>query len=244
MIDKHKWMDLCIHQCFYLGFYREIEMAKKNLEEFAYKSIIKLILENHFKPGDFLLETELSDSLKLSRTPVRSALGQLVAEGFLDKKKKKGCFIPSPSPQDARHVFYAREHIEGLTAASAARHATAADIEYLYGLIEKEKNVENPGTREAKIAYLNINENFHLGIARICLNKYLEQYCRHSFWRSHTYIFFFDRYYSGVDLSGQKTSPRQHIEIAKAIEDRDEEKAKDFMKQHIRTTFEQLFVKL
>jgi DNA-binding GntR family transcriptional regulator len=219
-------------------------MAKKNLEEFAYKSIIKLILENHFKPGDFLLETELSDSLKLSRTPVRSALSQLVAEGFLDKKKKKGCFIPSPSPQDARHVFYAREHIEGLTAASAARHATAADIEYLYGLIEKEKNVENPGTREAKIAYLMINENFHLGIARICLNKYLEQYCRHSFWRSHTYIFFFDRYYSGVDSSGQKTSPRQHIDIAKAIEDRDEEKAKDFMKQHVRTTFEQLFVKL
>ncbi|MCM2285239.1 MAG: GntR family transcriptional regulator [Desulfobacula sp.] len=219
-------------------------MAKKNLEEFAYKSIIKLILENHFKPGDFLLETELSDSLELSRTPVRQALAQLVAEGFLDKKKKKGCFIPSPSPQDARHVFYAREHIEGLTAASAARHATTADIEYLYGLIEKEKNVENPGTQEAKIAYVTINESFHLGIARICLNKYLEQYCRHSFWRSHTYIFFFDRYYSGLTPNGQKTSPKQHIEITKAIEEHDEEKAKDVMRQHVRTTFEQLFVKL
>ena len=65
-------------------------MAKNNLEEFAYKSIIRLILDNHFKPGDFLLETELSDSLNLSRTPVRHALGQLVAEGLLDKKRKKG----------------------------------------------------------------------------------------------------------------------------------------------------------
>ena len=36
-------------------------MAKNNLEEFAYKSIIRLILDNHFKPGEFLLETELSD---------------------------------------------------------------------------------------------------------------------------------------------------------------------------------------
>lgn len=219
-------------------------MAKKNLEEFAYKSIIKMILGNHFKPGDFLLETELSDSLELSRTPVRHALSQLVAEGFLDKKKKKGCFIPSPSPQDARQVFYAREHIEGLAAASAARHASAGDIEFLYDLIEKEKNVENPGTREAKIAYVTINESFHLGIARISLNKYLEQYCRHSFWRSHTYIFFFDRYYSGLNPNGQKTSPRQHSEITKAIADRDEEKAGDLMKQHVRTTFEQLFVKL
>ena len=219
-------------------------MARKNLEEFAYKSIIKLILENHFKPGDFLLETELSDSLKLSRTPVRHALGQLVAEGFLDKKKKKGCFIPSPSPQDARQVFFAREHIEGLAASQAACHASPADIEFLYRLIEKEKLVDNPGTEEAKLAYVNINERFHLGIARMSLNKYLEQYCRHSFWRSHTYIFFFDRYYSGLNASGQKTSPRQHIDIARAIESHDEERAGELMRRHVHTTFEQLFVKL
>ena len=66
-------------------------MAKANLDEFAYQAIINLILENHYKPGDFLLETELAKSLELSRTPVRHALGQLTAEGFLDKKKKKGC---------------------------------------------------------------------------------------------------------------------------------------------------------
>jgi len=219
-------------------------VAKKNLEEFAYKSIISLILENHFKPGDFLLETELADSLELSRTPVRHALGQLVAEGFLDKKKKKGCFIPSSSPQDARHVFYAREHIEGLTAASAARYATDKDIEYLYDLIEKEKNVKNPGTREGKMTYLTINENFHIGIARFSRNKYLEQYCRHSFWRSHTYIFFFDSDYMGLTSGGQRIGPRQHIEITKAIENRNEEKAGNLMRQHVRTTFEKLFVRI
>ncbi len=219
-------------------------MKKKNREEFAYESIIKLILENHYKPGDFLLETELADTLELSRTPVRHALGQLVAEGFLDKKKKKGCFIPSPSPQDARHVFYAREHIEGLTAASAARYAVDKDIDYLYGLIEKEKNVKNPGTHEGKMAYLMINENFHLGIARFSRNKYLEQYCRHSFWRSHTYIFFFDSDYTGLTSGEQKIGPSQHIEIAEAIENRNEEKAGDLMRQHVRTTFEKLFVRI
>jgi DNA-binding GntR family transcriptional regulator len=76
------------------------------------------------------------------------------------------------------------------------------------------------------------------------LNKYLEQYCRHSFWRSHTYIFFFDRYYSGLDASAQKTSPRQHIDVANAIENHDEEKAGELMRHHVRSTFEQLFVKL
>lgn len=219
-------------------------MKKKNLEEFAYESIIKLILENHFKPGDFLLETELADTLELSRTPVRHALSQLVAEGFLDKKRKKGCFIPSPTPQDARHVFYARKHIEGLTAAASARYAVDKDIEYLYDLIEKEENVANPGTQEGKMEYLTINENFHLGIARFSRNKYLEQYCRHIFWRSHTYIFFFDSDYVGLTPGEQRIGPRQHIEIAKAIENRNEEKAGNLMRQHVRTTFEKLFVKI
>ncbi len=219
-------------------------MAKTNLDEFAYKAIINLILENHFKPGDFLLETELAKSLGLSRTPVRLALGQLTAEGFLDKKKKKGCFIPSPTPEDARHVFYAREHLEGVTAASAARYATEKDVQDLYRLIEKETAVEDPGTHEAKLNYVNINEKFHLSIARISQNKYLEQYCRHAFWRSNAYVFFFDKYYSGLTSDGQVTGPRQHMEIARAIENRNEEKAGNLMKLHVRTTFEQLFIKI
>jgi len=214
-------------------------MKKENLEEFAYTSIIKLILENHFKPGDFLLETVISKALNLSRTPVRHALGQLVAEGFLDKKKKKGCFIPIASPEDARHIFYARENIEGLTAASAARHATDKDIDFLWNLIHEENRKDKD---LSKIDYVTINGTFHMEIARISQNRYLEQYCRHSFWRSNTYIFFFDNYYTGAII--QKTGPAQHIQIVKAIETRNEKKAQKLMKQHVKTTFTQLFPKL
>ncbi len=220
------------------------DMKKQNLEEFSYESIIRLILEGHFKPGDFLLETELVDTLQLSRTPIRHTLTKLVAEGFLDKKKKKGCYIPSATPQDAKNVFFARENIERLTAASAARHAADSDIEYLYKLVEKEKEMANPDTRDEKMAYFRINENFHLGIAKISRNKYLEQYCRHSFWRSHAYILFFDSDYTGLASNGQSLGPGQHIEITKAIEDRNEEKAGNLMKQHVRSTFEKLFIRV
>jgi DNA-binding GntR family transcriptional regulator len=71
-----------------LTTFRNDLMGDKNFEEFAYTAILELILGNRFKPGDFLLETELARDLELSRTPVRHALGQLVAEGFLEKKKK------------------------------------------------------------------------------------------------------------------------------------------------------------
>lgn len=217
---------------------------KKNLEEFAYQSIIKLLLGNHFRPGDVLLETELAKSLELSRTPVRHALGQLVAEGFLDKKRKKGCLIPVPSPEDARNVFYVREHIEGLAAASAARHATDKDILYLQDLLEKERHVKPSGNRDAKMIYFTINDKFHLGIVRMSRNKYIEQYCRHSFWRSHTYIFFFDKGYTNQLPQWHGEGHKQHIEIVKAIENSNEEKAGNLMRQHVRYTYEQLFQRI
>lgn len=219
-------------------------MQKQNLEEISYESIIRLILEGHFKPGDFLLETQLADTLKLSRTPIRHTLTKLVAEGFLEKKKKKGCYIPSATPQDVRHVFFARENIEGLTAASAARYALGNDIEYLYKLVEQEKEIARPETRTGKMIYLKINENFHLGIAKFSRNKYLEQYCRHIFWRSHAYILFFDSDYIGLASDEQSMGPKQHIEIIHAIKNKNEEKAGDLMKQHVRSTFEKLFIRI
>lgn len=123
---------------------------------------------------------------------------------------------------------------------SAARYATDEDIYFLRGLIKEERDMDQDFS---KLDY--VNWAFHMGIAKISRNIYLEQYCRHSFWRSHTYIFFFDDYYTDAIASRiQETSPNQHIQIVKAIENRNDEKAGNLMRQHVRTTFEQLFVKL
>ena len=219
-------------------------MAGRNLDEFVYKKIIGLILNNQFKPGEFILETELAESLGLSRTPVRHALGQLVAEGFLDKKKKKGCFIPLPDPKDARQVFFVREHLEGLAASCAAENAEADDISFLHECIEKEKELGTLIDEETKMASLSLNEAFHMGIARFSRNSYIEHYCRHSFWRSHTYICFFDIAYMGDNPGPQRISPRQHIDIVEAIAHKDARRAGEKMKTHVRTTFESLFGRL
>lgn len=216
-------------------------MATENFEEFAYTAILGLILDNRFRPGDFLFETELADSLGLSRTPVRHALGQLVAEGFLEKKKKKGCYIPDVSARDARQVFFLRENMEGMAAASAARFATEDDIAFLKALVEKETN---PDGTLSKLDVLEINKAFHLGIARFSGNRYLEHYCRHIFWRSNVYVFFYDNYYrENIDYSKLKT-PEQHARVVAALENRNDEKAGNLMKFHIRSTYEMLFMKL
>jgi DNA-binding GntR family transcriptional regulator len=214
-------------------------MAKEEIEENVYRSIIKMILDNQLKPGDLLLETELANKLQVSRTPVRQALGRLVAQGFLDKRKKKGCIIPIPDAQDAKQVFLARETIEGQTAASSARCATKADIEELKILQQEQDQAFFSNNKEV---YSLLNEKFHLGIARMSNNKYLERYCQHIFWRSNTYIFFFDHYYRPKPVNDKThLTPHQHKNIINAIEKGEADNAKNFMIKHIQHSFDVLF---
>lgn len=214
-------------------------MPRKNLEELAYESIIRLIQDGHFKPGDVLIETELSDLLNIkSRTPIRHALGQLVAKGFLEKRKKKGCFIPLASGEDAKHVFFAREVVEGNAAFSAALHADAQDLEELHQILDLESEEGKAGN---KFGYSSLNEAFHGIIARASKNVYLQRYSEHLVWRSSIYVFFFDAYYTQQDFVNHMHSPEQHQNIVRAIEERDAEKARELMGNHVRFIFDKLF---
>jgi len=214
-------------------------MAAASAEERAYRSIIKLILSGHFRPGDFLLELDLADRLRMSRTPVSRALARLVVEGFLDKIPKKGCLIPVPKPDDARQVFSARIAVECEAAAGAARFASPEEIERLEALVaEDEAAVANL----AKESFSEINEALHLGIARASRNVYLERWCRYIFWRSNLYVFYLDEFYRSADrqeVPPQQT-PVQHRMLVRAIRDGDPEAASRLMREHIRRSYEAL----
>ncbi len=215
-------------------------MEIKNLEEFAYNAIMKLVLNNHFQPGEFLLETEITDLLNLkSRTPVHHALGQLVAKGFLDRKKKRGCFIPFTTPEDAEHAFFVRENIESQSAMSAAIHASDEEIKELELIIEKEADIRKSGDI---VAYSSINENFHACVAKISKNRYLQQFSQYIFWRSNIYIFFYQYKFKLKKVGDElMDSPLQHKKILKAIKSREPEEAGELMLKHVRCTYNSIW---
>ncbi len=208
-------------------------------EDLAYQKIIHLILEGHYKPGDFLLETELAQNLGMSRTPIGRATGRLVAEGFLSRMPKKGCFIPYPTPQDSEQVFMARMSVEGQAAAFAAKNATDEEIRELEMILKPEIEALN---RLDKDVTAQINRQFHSGIAKASHNAYLEAWVTKIFWRSNLYIFYFDSFYHmnrHDEIPVQKT-PVQHKAILDAIKERSPELAEQRMREHIQTTFEKL----
>lgn len=216
-------------------------MEKMSAEDRAYREIIQLILSGQFKPGDFLLEVDLAPRLEMSRTPVSRALGRLVAEGFLNKMPKKGCYIPFPSAEDAEQVFFARMAVEGQAAALAALKATDQEIRKLRKILKADPEAVASASKEG---FAQINEQFHLGIARAARNVYLEKWVINSFWRSNIYIFYFDSFYKTPvreEVPPQRT-PSQHAAILKAIEERNPDEAALQMRDHIRNTYELLLL--
>ncbi|MCF7936899.1 MAG: GntR family transcriptional regulator [Synergistales bacterium] len=214
-------------------------MARENAEERAYKSILHLILTGEYRPGDFLLEQHLAERFEMSRTPVSRALHKLITEGFLEKMPKKGCRIPIPSPQDAEHVFTAREVVEGNAAALAAEHAADSTLADLAALSGPDRDAVANRERES---FAEVNEALHLGIARASGNPYLERWCRNMFWRSNVYIFYFDSFYHHSELFLPQQTPVQHAAVIEALQKRDAAAAREAMADHIRYTYRQLLL--
>jgi len=209
-------------------------------EKRAYRSIINLILTGQFRPGDFLLETEIAEKLGMSRTPVGKALTMLVSEGFLNKMPKKGCYIPLPTPEDAEQVFFARKAVESQAAAGAAIHASEKELQQLQEIVSKDKEAL---ASRSKDTYSSANEEFHLGIAKASHNQYLEKWVRNIFWRSNVYVFYFDSFYKGKEFSVPQKTPMQHAAIIKAITEKDPKRAAQLMEEHIQWTYENLLLK-
>jgi len=213
----------------------------EDLEDYAYRYIIHKIVENQLRPGDTILETEMAETLEISRTPVRSAIGRLVNEGLLEKKRKKGCIIPAPQPEDARQVFEAREILEGTVAGLAALNRTESDVADLWKILDQETKALKAGLKDE---YYLANEKFHFTLIKAANNRYFERYCIHLFRRTSIYIFYFDSFYTASNKTRkipQQRTPAQHLDIVKAIEKGNSAQAEKMMKEHVRYSFDVLF---
>ena len=87
-------------------------MQPVTLKEKAYLEIRKLILNGVLKPGEFLTERELVERLKMSRTPIRSAMERLEAEGFINNSPNKGPIVAEISLKRAVDIYDFRIALE------------------------------------------------------------------------------------------------------------------------------------
>src|SRR3954464_9200778 len=87
-----------------------------SIREHAYLYLKELILEGEFKAGDRLIERELAERLKISRTPIREALFRLESQGFVKTVPRKGVIVADINDKEIIEVFTILSSLEALAA--------------------------------------------------------------------------------------------------------------------------------
>lgn len=83
-----------------------------NLKEKSYETIKQNIIDLIYKPGEYLEEKKLSNSLGVSRTPMREALSRLEEEGWVKIYPRKGIYVTEINEELINNVFEARKNLE------------------------------------------------------------------------------------------------------------------------------------
>nr|WP_325235386.1 GntR family transcriptional regulator [uncultured Oscillibacter sp.] len=106
-------------------------MGKRGLKNVAYDYLLEAITTYKLKPGDAIVEQDLSDKLGISRTPIREALKKLESEGLLHHFPSRGTFVASLSIQDVEEIFQLRELFELTALRNAIVQITDEELDRL-----------------------------------------------------------------------------------------------------------------
>jgi DNA-binding GntR family transcriptional regulator len=129
------------------------------------------IAASALRPGQRLDEAGLADDLGISRTPLREALKVLSAEGLVEIRPRRGCYVAELGPADLEEIFPIMALLEGEVAREAATKASAADLKRLDQL---HASLERHAAAGDVDRYYEVNYLFHDALKTIAGNRWLQ----------------------------------------------------------------------
>lgn len=96
-----------------------------------------MILRGKLAPGEHVSEQWLSETLKISRAPIREAMRQLAKDGLITYRPQVGNSIAALSPKAIYDTYVTRGLLEGFAARCAMNNFTDKDFAKLDRLVEK-----------------------------------------------------------------------------------------------------------
>jgi DNA-binding GntR family transcriptional regulator len=198
---------------------------RTTLSEQIYDYLRGEILTGRFAPGERLDLGELVGRLKVSKMPVKEAIGRLAAEGLLDVQAQRGTFVSRVDPRDLAETFEVRRALEMLAGELAAKRVRKSDTERLRALIaEMEKSDE-------VARHLALNFEFHTLIVELSDNrKLIETYHRLRVPIQVAGIHY--RSENWVERLAQEQ--KEHRAIVRALEQKDAEAVSRAISEHIK----------
>jgi DNA-binding GntR family transcriptional regulator len=106
----------------------------RSLREQVYEYLRDAINRGELDAGSFLDQRQLSDSLGISKTPLRDALIQLETEGFVSILPRRGVIVNRLTLEDVRHLYEIIGALEGAVVMSVGDRLEATHFRYMRSL--------------------------------------------------------------------------------------------------------------
>ena len=197
-----------------------------SLVEKAYQQIKEWIIRYDLKPGTYLRIAQLSAQLEMSQTPIREALSKLEREYLVNQLSKQGYVVRSMDLKEVEDIYNVRIALEAMAVEEAATRITEATLTKLSHILEEAMNLMNKGDKGRT---LDIEQDFHMVIMEAGGNHFLVQIGKgilERIWMiQNVNIFTSDH---------MIIAHQEHVEILKALKQRDPQKAAALMNKHLR----------
>jgi DNA-binding GntR family transcriptional regulator len=200
---------------------------KVNYAEMIVVRLREDIVSGRLRPNERLVESDLAQKMKISRTPIREALKLLEARGYVSRLPSGRLIVTDHSPSQIRNLYEVREALEAMALKLACQRATEEEIEQARELHERmlgvvqERNVNQ---------FIELNSAFHNHLFSICGN---EQLC--SLLQTYRDQYFDRRLVRVFNASDWRAMPKQHQKLLDAVRQRDPRLAEKAVHEHIKT---------
>ncbi len=147
------------------------EDTKKGfLRERVYSGIKNSILTGELEPHTRLIEENLAEAMRASRTPVREAFRKLEEEGLIYRRPRGGYAVKGVTEEDVDEIFGLRSVLEGYAGFLAASRITREELKSLKDIIrQQEACLKNLRAEE----FIELDTQFHDVLHRAAKNARL-----------------------------------------------------------------------
>lgn len=200
-------------------------MNNHGLYQTAYDYILNLILTKEYVPGSRIYESQIASTLKISRTPVRSALQQLENDGLILSQANRFCQVAEYTPEKMCELGALRLTLDQLAVKLAFFFGSQADFLSLRQVAQQCLDAYDSGST---LERQRLDCDFHLKLAQISKNETLIDI--HN--RLYVRVLFIQVHYTNpiYDTRSQAT---EQLELVNALLERDLERALSIAKKHL-----------
>jgi DNA-binding GntR family transcriptional regulator len=199
------------------------------LSEKVYRVLKTEIVKGVIKPGTKLLEAKIAEQMGISRTPIREAMRELAAKGFVKMIPNHGIVVRANSIKDIQEVLQIRVVLEGLATRLTTTLIRKEETKKLDSYIEQ---MEKFASGNDPFAYCGIDSKFHDLIVNSCGNIQLIQIIKNISEKVNRYRI------NSLNVPGRlKYSLKEHQEIVEALKGKDAEQANRLSQKHIENVF-------